>query len=135
MSVLDEKGTPSVVERAFIYPPRTQLAPLTADERAAIVRASALRGHYEQPVDRDSAFERLSKRAERATVDAPPASTRGGKTMEDELTKAAISVGTSVVRSMGTQAGRSIVRRRARCAVRRSPPLKRHQDRTDATIR
>ena len=112
VSVLDEKGTPSVVERAFIYPPRTQLAPLTADERAAIVRASTLRGHYEQTVDRDSAFERLSKRAERATVDAPPAATatRGGPTMEDELTKAAISVGTSVVRSMSTQAGRSIVR-------------------------
>jgi DNA helicase HerA-like ATPase len=110
VSVLDEKGAPSVVERAFIYPPRTQLTPLTADERAAIIRASSLRGHYEQAVDRDSAFERLSKRAERATVDAPPASARAPRTTQDELTKAAISVGTSVVRSMSTQAGRSIVR-------------------------
>jgi DNA double-strand break repair helicase HerA and related ATPase len=109
VSVLDEKGTPSVVERALVYPPRTQLTPLTPDQRSAIISASTLRGHYERTVDRESAFERLTQRAERATVDAP-AATRGGHTTQDELTKAAISIGTSVVRTMSTQAGRSIVR-------------------------
>ncbi|HSP99898.1 MAG TPA: helicase HerA-like domain-containing protein [Candidatus Dormibacteraeota bacterium] len=110
VSVLDDKGTPSVVERAFVYPPRTQLAPLTADERAAVVRESPLRGHYEQSVDRESAFERLSQRAARATEDPPPGPARTGRTAEDQLAKAAISIGTSVIRSMSTQAGRSLVR-------------------------
>jgi len=106
VSVLDEKGTPTMVERAFIYPPRTRLTPLDAGERAAIVQASPLRRRYEETVDRESAFERLRGRT--AEADAPPP--RGGRTPQDELTKAAISIGASVVRSMGTQAGRSLVR-------------------------
>jgi len=40
VSVLDERGTPTVVERAFVYPPRTQMAPLSDADRAAMVRRS-----------------------------------------------------------------------------------------------
>ncbi|MBX3023963.1 DUF853 family protein [bacterium] len=109
VSVLDAQGAPSVVERALIYPPRSQLAPLTAAERAALVRDSPLRQRYEQTIDRESAFERLSQRAERA-AGTPPGGGRGGAAPQDPLTKAAISIGTSVIRSMGTQAGRSLVR-------------------------
>ena len=110
VSVLDEKGTPTVVERAAIYPPRTRLTPLTADERAAVVRDSPLRGHYEAVVDRESAFEMLGQRTAQGGDDRPQSAPRGGKTPQDELAKAAISIGTSVIRSMGTQAGRSLVR-------------------------
>ena len=110
VSVLDEKGTPTVVERAAIYPPRTRLTPLTADERAAVVRDSPLRGHYEAVVDRESAFEMLGQRTGQVGDDRPQPAARGGKTPQDELAKAAISIGTSVIRSMGTQAGRSLVR-------------------------
>ncbi|MDX2168365.1 MAG: helicase HerA-like domain-containing protein [Deltaproteobacteria bacterium] len=115
VSVLDAQGAPSVVERAFVYPPCTQLAPLDDAARAAIVKASPLYGHYEQAVDRESAYERLKGRA--AVADAPSAPDvgpaprgRAARTPQDEVTKAVISIGTSVVRSMGTQAGRSIVR-------------------------
>jgi DNA helicase HerA-like ATPase len=110
VSVLDEKGAPTVVERALVYPPRTRLAPLSAEERAAVVHASPLRGHYERAIDRESAFEMLSQRAARADEDRPQPAARGGKAPQDELAKAAISIGTSVIRSMGTQAGRSLVR-------------------------
>ena len=106
VSVLDERGTPGVVERAFIYPPRTQLAPLTAAEREAVVRRSALYGHYEQTVDRESAYERLNQRAA-AAQPAPSPTPRSG---DADLTKIAVSVGTSVARAMGTQLGRQIVR-------------------------
>jgi DNA helicase HerA-like ATPase len=41
VSVLDEKGTPTVVERAFVLPPRSRLAPLSAEEPARVVRESA----------------------------------------------------------------------------------------------
>jgi hypothetical protein len=107
VSVLDERGTPSMVERAFIYPPRTRLAPLGDVERAALLRASPLRAHYEATIDRESAFERLSRRAAAAQSAPPPAP---GPSAQDQLTRAAISIGTSVIRSMGTQAGRSLVR-------------------------
>src|SRR6516225_3250785 len=68
VSLLDERGTPAVVERAMIYPPRTRLTPLSPGERAAVINQSALRGHYEQVIDRESAYERLTQRA----AAAPP---------------------------------------------------------------
>lgn len=107
VSVLDERGTPGIVERAYIYPPRTQLAPLTAAECQAMVRGSALYGHYEQAVDRESAYERLTQRAAAAAPPAPGPVARGG---DPDLGKIAVSVGTSVARAMGTQLGRQIVR-------------------------
>src|SRR5512136_1050958 len=53
VSVLDGKGAPTVVERALIYPPRSRLTPLTAEERSKIIQGSALYGHYEKVVDRE----------------------------------------------------------------------------------
>jgi DNA helicase HerA-like ATPase len=110
VSVLDERGTPTMVQRALIYPPRTQLAPLAAEDRAALLRESPLRRHYEETIDRESAFERLSRRAGAAGEAAPPPHSGRAPSSQDQLTKAAISIGTSVIRSMGTQAGRSLVR-------------------------
>jgi DNA helicase HerA-like ATPase len=63
VSFLDEKGSPNPVERALVYPPASRLDPLTADERAKVIKASVLYGHYEQAVDRESAFEKLQARA------------------------------------------------------------------------
>ena len=62
VSCLDEKGTPSVVERAFITPPSSRIGPLSADERQAAIESSVLFGHYEKQVDRESAYEILSGR-------------------------------------------------------------------------
>ncbi|HWR35548.1 MAG TPA: helicase HerA-like domain-containing protein [Clostridia bacterium] len=63
VSVLDEKGTPGIVERAFIVPPRSQIGPVAPDRRQQIIRSSVLCGHYEQVVDRESAYEKLKARA------------------------------------------------------------------------
>ncbi|TCO83031.1 hypothetical protein EV699_10376 [Plasticicumulans lactativorans] len=60
VSVLDARGTPTPVERAYIRPPRTRLAPLDAAARDARVRASPLHGHYAQAIDRESAYEMLA---------------------------------------------------------------------------
>jgi DNA helicase HerA-like ATPase len=65
VSFLDEKGRPSVVERAFILPPASRIGPLSGEERQALIRASLVYGVYEQAVDRESAYERLRQ--------APPA--------------------------------------------------------------
>src|SRR5690606_29567940 len=63
VSFLEGNGTPSVVQRCMIRPPAARLGPITAEERQAIVAASALRGRYEQAVDPESAHEILLKRA------------------------------------------------------------------------
>jgi hypothetical protein len=59
VSFLDEKGIPGVVDRAMIFPPHSQIGPITPDQRTEIIRNSVLAGVYEQTVDRDSAYEKL----------------------------------------------------------------------------
>ncbi|MBU0601003.1 MAG: DUF853 domain-containing protein [Gammaproteobacteria bacterium] len=60
ISFLDEKGRPSVVERAFVLPPASRLGPLTAAERGALIQSSPMRGRYEETLDRESAYEKLT---------------------------------------------------------------------------
>jgi len=78
VSMLEDKGTPAIVERAWILPPASRIGPLSAEERAAIIAASVLRGHYEQAVDRESAYEKLQARAQnmQGSEAEAPASTR-----------------------------------------------------------
>ncbi len=72
VSFLDEKGRPAVVERAFVLPPASRIGPLSADERQAAIKGSAIYGHYEAAVDRESAYEKLKGR-----VAAPPPANGG----------------------------------------------------------
>jgi DNA helicase HerA-like ATPase len=70
VSFLDEKGYPGVVERAFVLPPWSRIGPITPPERQETVRGSIIFGHYEKAVDRESAYEMLKARAERAAAEA-----------------------------------------------------------------
>ena len=63
VSMLDENGSPEIVERAKIVPPRSQVGAITADQRKQIINSSVLAGHYEKAVDRESAYEKLQARA------------------------------------------------------------------------
>jgi len=60
ISVLDEKGMPTPVEVAYIYPPKSQLTPLSATERNALVKQDDLYTYYSQYVDNESAYELLN---------------------------------------------------------------------------
>ena len=74
VSLLDAKGIPGMVERAFIAPPVSQLEPLTEEERAILIEGSVVAGIYDQSLDRESAYEVLSGARPAATerVVAPP---------------------------------------------------------------
>jgi DNA helicase HerA-like ATPase len=63
VSLLDEKGRPSVTERAFVVPPGSQIGPITAEQRKALLAGSLVSGVYDQAVDRESAYEKLKDRA------------------------------------------------------------------------
>ena len=63
VSVLEAKGIPSMVGRTMIRPPSAQVGPITPAEREAIIAASPVAGLYDNPIDRDSAFEGLTRRA------------------------------------------------------------------------
>ncbi len=63
VSMLQPDGTPSMVERARVVPPRGRMGTITPEERAALMAASPLAGHYDEAVDRQSAYELLQDRA------------------------------------------------------------------------
>jgi DNA helicase HerA-like ATPase len=128
VSFLDEKGRPSVVERAWILAPGSRIGPASAEERMAVIRASALFGHYEAEQDRESAYEMLKSNAQARLQDAgtpeqkPPAQNgsildmlggilvgstgpRGGR--REGMLEAAAK---SAARSVGSQLGREIMR-------------------------
>ena len=63
VSLLDEKGRPSVTQRVFVIPPGSQIGPITAEQRKALIDSSLVAGVYEKAVDRDSAYEKLKGRA------------------------------------------------------------------------
>ena len=62
VSVLDEKGAPTIVARTKIRPPASRLGPATDAERAAVMAASPVRGLYDQVLNRESAAEILANR-------------------------------------------------------------------------
>jgi DNA helicase HerA-like ATPase len=114
VSVLDPKGSPTVVERAFVLPPRSRLTPLSPEERGRIVGESVLRGHYERVVDRESAYEKLKeKAAQRAAAEAAGggATERGqaaGKPSQTGVLLGAMVK--SAAHAIGGQLGRQIIR-------------------------
>src|SRR5688500_2131630 len=68
VSLLDDKGRPSVVERAFIVPPASHVGPLDEAERKQAMRNSAVLVKYEKTVDRESAYEKLKGRTEQTAA-------------------------------------------------------------------
>jgi len=62
ISMLDRKGRPSIVERAFILPPASKMGPINDEERKKIIKSSIIYGHYEESIDRKSAHEIIKKR-------------------------------------------------------------------------
>ena len=132
VSLLDEKGRPSITERVFVLPPGSQLGPITPAQRLTLLQTSLVAGVYEKEVDRESAYEKIKGRTPDAS--ATPASKggvatpgapeesggmmgeindllfgttgpRGGK--KDGLVQ---TMAKSTVRTMGTTVGREILR-------------------------
>ncbi|HNH93744.1 helicase HerA-like domain-containing protein, partial [Accumulibacter sp.] len=132
VSFFDEKGRPNVVERAFVLPPATRIGPQTAAERQAVIKRSPIYGHYENVVDRESAYEKLKGEAAAASADsasskpaeAAPASESGGGWLgglgdlfsggSGSRARRADSVletaAKSAARTIGSQVGREIIR-------------------------
>jgi DNA helicase HerA-like ATPase len=112
VSVLDEKGTPTIVERALICPPHSRLSPLHPEERTRFVRESVLYGHYEKTVDRESAYEKLKAKAEQMKMESQEEAAQKRraaqpKSQTEQLLGAAVK---SAAHAIGSQLGRQIIR-------------------------
>jgi len=140
VSVLDEKGAPTITARTLIRPPASRLGPALPAERVATQAASPLRGVYDTLKDRESAFELLKARAEagqrQAEADMAAAEAEARREAEDrawekqqaqrerqERTRAPAprarsssregvgeAFAKSMLRSIGSQVGRELLR-------------------------
>jgi DNA helicase HerA-like ATPase len=84
VSFLDEKGAPSIVERAKILFPLSQIGAIDAGQRSQIMRQSRLAGKYDTPIDRESAFEVLMAQAEAERKAAEQAQAEAEQTKAQE---------------------------------------------------
>src|SRR5215467_3625081 len=78
VSTLQEGGVPMPVDRALIASPGCRIGAITPDERATIRARSPVGGKYDTTVDRESAFEILSQRAQAAPAPTETAAKGGG---------------------------------------------------------
>jgi DNA helicase HerA-like ATPase len=90
VSFLEAGGVPAMVDRAFVLPPGSRLGAITPEERKAVIAASPVQGHYDQSVDRESAFEMLRERSQPASA-PPPASPGNWRRSTDVKTRPAES--------------------------------------------
>ncbi|HZV18564.1 MAG TPA: helicase HerA-like domain-containing protein [Sphingobium sp.] len=73
VSLLQEDGSPSIVQRTLIAPPRSRVGPLEPKERAIIQSISPCAGKYDDEIDRESAAEILEARGKAASAAADAA--------------------------------------------------------------
>lgn len=85
ISTLDEKGVPTVVNRAFVVPPVGHIGPITPEQRSALIANSLVAGVYENAVDRESAFEILQKKTEAKQAEQQQASEAEAVAKQEEM--------------------------------------------------
>lgn len=117
VGTLEDKGTPAMVQRVNIAPPQSRIGPLSEAERAALTRQSPLVGRYDKAIDRESAYELLTARAEQAASEqqskAAPQGKAGagiGSVAGELLGGLAGQVVKSAMRQAANQIGRQLVR-------------------------
>ncbi|MEK6662676.1 MAG: helicase HerA-like domain-containing protein [Pseudomonadota bacterium] len=122
VSTLDEKGRPTVTERALIMPPHGQIGPIDEVTRRQIIQSSLVAGIYEKAVDRESAYEILKGRAaQQAETEAKQTQEKdsggwgdilggvlgGGSSKRQGVGEA---LAKSAARAIGSEVGRRIIR-------------------------
>ncbi|MSQ53698.1 MAG: DUF853 domain-containing protein [Betaproteobacteria bacterium] len=133
VSFLDEKGRPNMVERALVLPPGSRIGPLNEAERQQVVKTSVIFGHYENAVDRESAYEKLKARTQEKAQTQPAATAGQAPAGQAPSTSGAMgtlgsilmgstgprgghqaglmeTLAKSAIRTVGSQIGREIIR-------------------------
>lgn len=122
VSTLEKKGVPSIVDRCLIRPPSSRMGPITKAERATVRMASPIGDHYDEEIDRDSAYEMLKRTAEAAAEaqekeavrskdkSSSRQSNNSGRARRSNRQSVGEAFTKSIVRQIGTQLGRVLVR-------------------------
>ncbi|HRH17290.1 MAG TPA: DUF853 family protein [Aquabacterium sp.] len=106
ISLLDEKGRPSITERVYVLPPGSQIGPISPEQRRALLSSSLVAGVYEKTVDRESAYEKLKGRAAAAPTETGGARGQAGQSMREEAANATRGGGAAdAAREVATETG------------------------------
>ena len=114
VSFLDPKGAPTVVERAKILIPLSQIGAVTEGQRLDIIKQSRIYGKYDTPIDRESAFEVLMAEAEQqmqaaeeeaAAKEEEKAAAKTGKEKPGMISKVMKAILTAVTSTLATILG------------------------------
>lgn len=112
VSMLDEKGSPNIVQRTMIKPPQSQIGPISDQQRRQLMQSSLVAGVYDKQFDRESAHEILADRAEKmqqAALENAPKEVKRTATHRSRET-AFEAFAKSAMRSAGSQIGRRLIR-------------------------
>ncbi len=127
VSTLQEKGVPMPVERTVICPPRCRMGTVTPEERAAVRSRSPIGGKYDSPVNRESAYEILSRRTTEKEAPGPATTKDQAQTQAEKPSEGGSAIGDflwgtkrrqgmvetlakQAARTVGSQVGRQIIR-------------------------
>jgi len=127
VSFLDEAGRPSIVERAMMLPPHSQIGPLTDDERAELIKKSTIYGKYDHYFDRFSAYEFFQQQQQQqqqqaqqqqkgsstpapAKTQAQPKPAARTTTTKKRSTGTGATIAKTVVNTLGSRQGQQLIR-------------------------
>lgn len=85
LSFLDENGAPNIVQRATILPPQSYMGPITEEERTACIQASPYAGMYDNAIERESAYEKLTRSEEAPEEEEAQAQQPAGPIFVDDI--------------------------------------------------
>lgn len=123
VSFLDEKGAPQMVERAKMLFPLSQIGAITDEQRKAIIAQSSLGRKYDQPIDRESAYEQLLEMEQQARQNtpveeeksAPKAAAGNGNSLFSKVLKSVITALTATFASvLGTAVSNQVTGKKSR---------------------
>ena len=83
VSLLDEKGRPGIVQQTLIKPPKSQIGPIKPGQRKTLMAQSLVAGVYEKEVDRESAYEILTARADKVAEQQASSKAAAARAKED----------------------------------------------------
>ncbi len=109
VSFLDEKGSPSMVERARILFPLSQIGAISESRRDTIIKQSRIYGKYDKPMDRESAFEVLLAESEEAEKARQQEEAEAAAQAEAEKAEKAAAKGQTKSANKGKSLGKALI--------------------------
>lgn len=110
VTALNEKGIPTPLVHTMLCAPQSRMDILNSDEISAIISSSPLVKKYNEDLDRESAFELLSKKLEEAYVEEPTIKGKPAKEEKSVIGEMADStVGRQVMRTVAREITRGLM--------------------------